>query len=51
MTVDDAVNKVFVVDTNGNVVVNPFIDDITPDNPVDFEDTIIVWGENNQVVK
>jgi hypothetical protein len=42
MTVDDAVNKVFVVDTNGNVVVNPFIDDITPDNPVDFEDTIIV---------
>ena len=28
MTVDDAINKVFVVDTNGNVVVNPFIDDI-----------------------
>lgn len=51
MTVDDAINKVFVADTNGNVVVNPFIDDITPDNPVDFEDTIIVWGENNQVVK
>lgn len=47
LTVDEAINEVYVTDTSGNKVLNPFIVDITPENPIDFEDTIVIFNQPN----
>lgn len=47
LTLDDATNKVYIKDINGNLVLNPFINNILPDYPIDFEDTIVIFNEPN----
>lgn len=47
LTIDNAVNQVYVKDIAGNDVLNPFILDITPEDPIDFEDTIVIFNEPN----
>ena len=47
LTVDEATKYVIVKDKNGIDKLNPFISDITPDNPIDFEDTIVIFNEPN----
>lgn len=47
LTVDEAINEVYVTDTSGNKVLNPFIVDITLKDPIDFEDTIVIFNQPN----
>lgn len=47
LTVDQAINNVFIEDKLGNNVTNPFILEITPDDPIDFEDTIVIFNDPN----
>lgn len=47
LTVDEATKYVIVKDKNGIDKLNPFISDITPENPIDFEDTIVIFNEPN----
>lgn len=48
LTITDAMNQVYVTNNQGNKVLNPFILDITSNDPVDFEDTIVVFNELNE---
>ena len=48
LTVEEAINKVYVTDNNNNSVLNPFIVDITSEEPVDFEDTIVIFNQPNE---
>lgn len=47
LTIDNATNQVYVKDTLGNNVLNPFIENITLENPIDFEDTIVIFNTPN----
>lgn len=47
LTIDNATNQVYVTDINGNDRLNPFILDITPEDPIDFEDTIVIFNQPN----
>lgn len=47
LTVNEATNQVIVKDKYGNDKLNPFILDITADDPIDFEDTIVIFNEPN----
>jgi hypothetical protein len=40
LTIESALNDIMIDD-----FLNPFIVDITPDNPIDFEDTLVVYNE------
>lgn len=47
LTVDNAINQVYVKNIQGQDRLNPFIEDIDPRNPIDFEDTIVIFNEPN----
>ena len=47
LTVDDAINYVYVKNVHGEDRLNPFIENITLDNPIDFEDTIVIFNKSN----
>lgn len=44
LTIEEAMSGPFVY-RNGNALINPFVTDIDGENPIDFEDTLIVYND------
>ena len=49
VSVDDLINKIYIEDVNGNVVLNPFII-LDSDRTFDFEDTIVIEDKTGNLV-